>query len=119
MVDNERLPISDPGRVLARQRKLWAREIAIARNEQVRDGLPYIMLLCPCRLCSRGFRSRKFLYTVQTHLDDIRGFGRDPACYGSSHVNLMYPLPSGCNFIKHDAYCMLFSFVLCTMFGHQ
>ncbi|KAG0574991.1 hypothetical protein KC19_VG308700 [Ceratodon purpureus] len=46
-----RLPLSDPRRVKAREKKLWARELSWAIREQIRTSQPYLKLSCPCRLC--------------------------------------------------------------------
>ncbi|KAG0596933.1 hypothetical protein M758_UG297000 [Ceratodon purpureus] len=81
MEQPRRLPISDPRRVKARERK---REISFAIREQLRTSQPYLKLSCPCRLCEGGFRKDKFASTVYEHLDSEKMYERDPKHYGKS-----------------------------------
>ena len=81
-----RLPLSDPTRIKARERKLWHRELSAAIQEQLRSGAPVLKMSCPCKLCNRGWGQEKYVRTVIQHLDASKMYGRDPSNYGSTKV---------------------------------
>ena len=56
-----RLPLTDPRRINAREKKLWIREVSYAIQEQQRIKQPGLKILCPYKLCNRGWRQEKFV----------------------------------------------------------
>ncbi|KAG0571730.1 hypothetical protein KC19_VG037800 [Ceratodon purpureus] len=77
-----RLPVTDPRRIKARERKLWVRELLWAIQEQLQTSQPHLKISCLCRLCDRGYRQEKYLDTFLQHLHPVEGYGRDEKNYG-------------------------------------
>ena len=86
MDGNRRLPVTDPIRIKAQEKKLWAREVAWAIQEQRRTQQKELRMSCPCRLCDRGYRKELYVETVLQHLDERKMYGRDPRHYGRTQV---------------------------------